>query len=83
VSTGGVRSRFSRYEPCNPSFRHDFVVMLGREVVVSAKQVEIAEPRDQREHAAIVSNLEMLERQQRRLGEHLTEANRGGLASRD
>ena len=70
-----------RFEPCDPSFRQDFVVMRRRDGAVSAEALAAVDPGDQREYAAILCNIEMLERQQQRLGDRLAEANRARIAA--
>lgn len=62
-------------------FAHDFVVMRKREIAVSAEQLEAVDPRDPREYAAVACNLDILQRQQKTLGEQLREAQRATVAA--
>ncbi len=72
-----------RFDYPDDWFAHDFVVMRKREVAVSAEQLEAVDSRDSREYESVVSNLEILQRQQKALGEELREAQRGRLAATD
>jgi SAM-dependent methyltransferase len=56
-----------RFDCPDQGFAHDFVVMRKREVAVTAEQLEAVDPRDPREYASVVCNLEILERQQKAL----------------
>jgi SAM-dependent methyltransferase len=64
-------------------FDHDFVVMRRRDAVVSADDLEAVDHRDAREYASLAYNVELLERQQRELGERLRDAERDRLAERE
>jgi SAM-dependent methyltransferase len=63
-----------RFDYPDDWFGHDFVVMRKREVPVTAEQLERIAHDDPREYAAVLANLEILQRQQIKLGEQLREA---------
>jgi SAM-dependent methyltransferase len=60
-------------------YSHDFVVMRKLDVAVTAEELESVDPRNPREYASVVCNLEILQRQQKALGEQLRDAQRGVL----
>jgi SAM-dependent methyltransferase len=62
-------------------YTHDFVVMRKLDVAVTAEELESVDPRNPREYASVVCNLEILQRQQKALGEQLRDAQRGGIAA--
>jgi SAM-dependent methyltransferase len=68
------------YHP-DPWFAHDFVVMRKREIAVSAEQLEAVDPLDPREYDSVASNLQILQGQQKALGDQLREAQRGRWAA--
>ncbi len=70
-----------RFEYADDWIAHDFVVMRKRELAVSAEQLEAVDHRDPREYASVVCNLEILQRQQRGLGEELAEVQRRIIAA--